>query len=159
MPVESNPANAYLRTKVLTASPEELRLLLLDGAIKFARQGSEGLASKNYEASYNGIIQCRNIVLELLTTIRPEFDPEMCERVKAVYAFMYTELVSAGMERNVTKLDAVVKLLEYERETWVMLMDKLAAERAAGDTAPAPAAAPSAGPPAANARTAISVQG
>ena len=127
MPVESNPANAYLRTKVLTASPEELRLLLLDGAIKFARQASEGLASKNYEASYNGITQCRNIVLELLTTIRPEFDPEMCERVKAVYAFMYTELVSAGMERNVTKLDAVVKLLEYERETWVMLMDKLAA--------------------------------
>ena len=159
MPVESNPANAYLRTKVLTASPEELRLLLLDGAIKFTRQGSEGLASKNYEASYNGITQCRNIVLELLTTIRPEFDPEMCERVKAVYAFMYTELVSAGMERNVTKLDAVVKLLEYERETWVMLMDKLAAERAAGDTGPAPAAAPSAAPPAANARAAISVQG
>lgn len=159
MPVESNPANAYLRTKVLTASPEELRLLLLDGAIKFARQGSEGLASKNYEASYNGITQCRNIVLELLTTIRPEFDPEMCERVKAVYAFMYTELVSAGMERNVTKLDAVVKLLEYERETWVMLMDKLAAERAAGDAAPAPAGVAPAAPPSANARAAISVQG
>lgn len=131
MTVETNPANAYLRTKVLTASPEELRLLLLDGAIKFARQGREGLAAKNYEASYNGISQARDIVMELLTSIRPEHDPELCERVKSVYAFMYTELVSASMEKSVTKIDAVIKLLEFERETWALLMDKLAAERGA----------------------------
>jgi flagellar secretion chaperone FliS len=140
MTVETNPANAYLRTKVLTASPEELRLLLLDGAIKFARQGREGLAARNYEASYNGISQARDIVMELLTSIRPEHDPELCERVKSVYAFMYTELVSASMEKSVTKIDAVIKLLEFERETWALLMDKLAADRGAG--APEPKARP-----------------
>jgi flagellar secretion chaperone FliS len=127
-----SPANAYLRTKVLTARPEELRLLLLDGALKFASQGREGLEKKNFEQSYNGISQCRNIVLELLTTIRPEFDPEMCERVKSIYAFMYTALVEASMERSIEKLDSVIKLLNFERETWVLLMDRLAAERAQG---------------------------
>ena len=130
MSVESNPANAYLRTKVLTASPEELRLMLLDGALKFARQGREGLAARNYEASFNGISQCRNIVLELLTTIRPEYDPELCDRVKGLYTFLYTELVEASMQKSVPKLDGVIKLLEFERETWVMLMERLAAERA-----------------------------
>jgi flagellar protein FliS len=130
MSVESNPANAYLRTKVLTASREELRLMLLDGAIKFATQGREGLAAKNYEASYNGISQCRNIVLELLTTIKPEFDPELCERVKAIYTFLYSELVEASLQKSVDKLDGVIKILNYERETWAMLMDKVAAERA-----------------------------
>jgi flagellar protein FliS len=138
MSAESNPANAYLRTKVLTASPEELRLMLLDGAIKFARQGREGLAQKNYEASYNGISQCRNIILELLTTVRPEPDPELASRVKAVYTFMYTELVNASIEKSTPKVDAVIKLLEYERETWALLMQKLAEERgAAMPTAPA----------------------
>ncbi len=125
MSVESNPANAYLRTKVLTASREELRLMLLDGAIKFASQGREGLSAKNYEASYNGISQCRNIVLELLTTIKPEFDPELCERVKAIYTFLYTELVEASLQKSVAKLDGVIKILQYERETWAMLMDKV----------------------------------
>jgi len=129
MSVESNPANAYLRTKVLTASREELRLMLLDGAIKFASQGREGLASRNYEASYNGISQCRNIVLELLTTIKPEFDPELCERVKAIYTFLYSELVEASLQKSVEKIDGVIKILNYERETWAMLMDKVAAER------------------------------
>jgi flagellar secretion chaperone FliS len=123
------PANAYLRTKVLTASPEELRLMLLDGAIKFASQGREGLQTRNHELAYNGISQCRNIVLELLTTIRPEFDPEMCERVKGLYAFMYTELVEASIGRDIARLDAVVSLLEYERETWQLLIRKLADER------------------------------
>lgn len=148
---ESNPANAYLRTKVLTASPEELRLMLLDGAIKFARQGRDGLVAKDFEASFNGISQCRNIVLELITTIRPEFDPELCERVRSVYTFMYRELVEASMEKSSQRVDAVIKLLEYERETWALLMTKVSQERAAGRT---PAAAEPAG-----ARPALSVQG
>jgi flagellar secretion chaperone FliS len=141
MSVESNPANAYLRTKVLTASPEELRLMLLDGAIKFARQGRDGLATRDYEASYNGISQCRNIVLELLTSIKPEPDPALAERVRAVYTFMYTELVKASMEKDLVKLDAVIKLLEYERETWALLMQKLADERGAPTAEPATVAA------------------
>ena len=134
-----NPANAYLRTKVLTASPEELRLMLLDGAIKFARQGRDGLTTRNYEASYNGVSQCRNIVLELLTSIRPDPDPDLASRIRAVYTFMYTELVNASMEKSVEKIDSVIKLLEYERETWVLLMQKLAEER--GVAPPEPAAA------------------
>ncbi len=153
MSLESNPANAYLRTKVMTASPEELRLLLLDGAIKFARQGRDGLATKNYEASYNGISQSRDIILELLTTIKPEYDPELCERVRAVYTFMYSEMVTASMEKSLPKLDSVIKLLEFERETWSMLIDQLAIERKTAGP-PAAVAAPAAPAP----RPAISFQ-
>lgn len=126
-----SPVNAYLRTKVLTASPEQLRLMLLDGAVKFARQGRDGLIARNHEAAFNGISQCRDIVLELLTTIKPEFDPELCERVKALYTFMYTQLVEASMERSTEKLDKVIGLLEFERETWVLLIDRLNEDRAA----------------------------
>ena len=151
MSVETNPANAYLRTKVLTASPEELRLMLLDGAIKFARQGREGLAVRDFEASYNGISQSRDIVLELITSIKPEHDPELCERVKAVYTFMYSEMVAASMEKNIPKLDSVIKLLEYERETWSMLMDQLASERGGSTVAPNSPAQP-------ESRAAISVE-
>jgi flagellar protein FliS len=153
-PSAANPANAYLRTRVLTASPEELRLLLLEGAIKFARQGREGLAAKDYEASYNGISQSRNIVLELLTTVKPEHDPQLADRVKALYTYMYVTMVEASMEKSVEKLDSVISLLEYERETWVMLMDQLAKERGgAGPESPAQAAE------AKPARPALSIQG
>jgi flagellar secretion chaperone FliS len=45
---------------------------------------------------------------------------------------MYRDLVEASMERSIEKLDGVIQLLEYERETWQLLMQKLVEERAAG---------------------------
>jgi flagellar secretion chaperone FliS len=136
------PANAYLKTKVLTAAPEELRLLLLDGAIRFATQGREGLTRKDYEAGYNGLSQCRAIILELITTIRPEADPELAARVRSLYTFMFSEIVEASFEKDPARLDNVIRLLQYERETWAMLHQKLAEERAGATAAPRPAADP-----------------
>ncbi len=138
-PRVSAQANAYLRTRVLTASPEELRLLLLDGAIKFANQGKEGLLHKDFEASYNGFSQCREIIIELLTSIRSEPDPALAERVKALYTFMYKHLVEGVHEKDITKIDAVIELLNYERGTWVLLMEKAANERAGEHALPAAA--------------------
>lgn len=136
--------NAYLRTKVLTAPPEELRLLLLDGAIKFAAQGREGLAVKNYEMSFNGISQCRDIVVELMTTIAPSVDPELASNIRGVLSFIFTELTEASLEKNPARLDRVIEILRFERETWALAMQKLAKERATEGVV-----APAAGAPAA----------
>jgi flagellar protein FliS len=141
-------ANAYLRTKVLGAKPEELRLMLLDGALRFAGQARAGLAAKDYEQSFNGFSQCRDIVMELMTSVRTDLDPELGERVRSLYAFMYSELVEASFERDADRLDKIVELLEFERETWRLACEKLAAERAADPTlGSAETPAPSAGHP------------
>ena len=95
MNADQQRANAYLQTKVLTASPEELRLMLLDGAIKFCRQGREGLAARNYEASYNGFTRCRAILVELITSMRTDVDPDLCGKVSSLYTFMIRELLEA----------------------------------------------------------------
>jgi flagellar protein FliS len=154
-------ANAYLRTKVMTASPEELRLMLLDGAIKFATQGREGMLKKDFEAQYTGISQCRDIVFELLTTIKADVDPDLASKVKALYTFLYTHLTEASFEKSITKLEKVIELLTYERETWVLLMQKVAEERGQGKIpeSSAPSAAQKAAPGAAPQRAALSVQG
>jgi flagellar secretion chaperone FliS len=123
------PVNEYLRTRVLTASPEELRLMLLDGAIKYAMQAREGLEAKNHEAAFNGFTNCRDVVTELMTSIRREPNPELADQVRAVYSYVFTLLVEAGFERDVSKLDSAIDLLQFERETWVLLMQKLTEER------------------------------
>ena len=125
-----NESNAYLRTKVMTASPAELRLMLLDGAIKFANQAREGLQAKDYEKSYNGFGSYRNIILELINGIRPEHDPDLAEKVRSLYLFIYSELVQASFSKDIPRLDKTIELIEYERETWAKLMEKLASEEA-----------------------------
>ena len=126
------PLNPYLRTKVLTSGPADLRLMLLDGAVKFARQGREGIAGKDFEAMFNGISQCRDIVVELMTSIGPEVEASLAHKVRGVFTFIFSELTSASMEKSVTRMDKVIGLLEFERETWAMLIEKLRAEQTGG---------------------------
>jgi flagellar protein FliS len=114
----------------MTAGPEELRQLLLEGAIRFLRQGIDGLNAKNYEQSFSGISQSRAIVMELMTSVRADQAPELAERVQSLYSFMYTELVEASFSKDVARLSKVLDLLEFERETWAMAMDRLRRERA-----------------------------
>lgn len=103
--------------------------MLLDGAVKFGKQGREGIATKNFEQAFTGLSSCREIILELLTSIRPEPNPELAANVRALYTFIYTQLIEGGHEKDLAKLDKAIELIEFERETWVMLMDKLAQER------------------------------
>jgi flagellar protein FliS len=121
-------SNAYLRTRVMSASPAELRLMLFDGAIRFLSQGLEGLETPDYEAAYDGYSKCQAIIVELLNALDPSQAPELCERLGALYSFMYTHLVDSLTEKDVAKGREVLSLLEYERETWRQVMEKLAAE-------------------------------
>lgn len=141
---DTNTANAYLRTKVMTASQEELRLMLLDGAVKFANQARAGLEQSHHEMTYLGFTQCRDIVLELLNTIHDEPAPEIAQSMKDLYTFMYSQLVKSSTDKDIAMLTEVIDLLNYDRETWVLTMAQVAADRenGIGIPTPTPAAIP-----------------
>lgn len=123
--MQSTP-NPYLKTRIMTASPQELRLMLYDGAIKFCHQARPALAQKEYESSYNALMRAQKIVLELSTSLNHDVAPELCEKLSALYTYIYRLLVDANMQRQVQPVDEAIELLEYERQTWQMLMQRLA---------------------------------
>jgi len=120
-PKQTNP---YLKTRIMTASPEELRLMLYDGALKFARQARSSLEQEDFEASYQSLMRAQKIVLELSTSLNHNAAPEICDKLSALYTYIYRLLVEANVEHDTKKCDEAVELLEYERETWQMLMQK-----------------------------------
>lgn len=103
--------------------------MLIEGAIKFARQGGEGIATKNWELAYNGLSRAKNILLELISSLRPEIAPDICAKLSSLYVFMYRRLLDANIEKNPKIVDEVVDLLEYDRETWLMVIEKHRAEQ------------------------------
>ncbi len=136
LPAAHNGASAYLRQRVFSAPPEELRMMLLEGALRFARQGADGLRERNFEKSYQGIHQCQDILMELINALRPEVAPDLCRRLAALYTFMYRRLMEASAARDASIVDEVIRLLEYENETWVLAIEKLREERAASRGGP-----------------------
>ena len=133
MHTPQNRANQYLATKVMTASREELRAMLLDGAVRFCTQGRDGLAAKNYEQAFNDFTRTRAIIVELITTMKPDQTPgadnSLVEQLRALYTYMLSRLVTASHEKNTAIADEVINLLSYERETWSLLMATVAAEQ------------------------------
>ncbi len=125
----ASETSAYLRTKVNTANPVELRLMLFDGAIKFAENARRGLQESDYETSYNGISRCQAILMELINSLCPDQDPDLCKKLSALYTFMYTRLIAASSDRDPAIVGEVLELLRYERETWSMLIEKLAQDQ------------------------------
>lgn len=105
--------------------------MLYDGAIRFCRQAREALDRKDYEASYNGLMRAQKIVLELSTSLKHEVDPDLCAKLSALYTYIYRLLVDANMNHTTQQVDEAVKLLEFERDTWRMLMQKLASDKGA----------------------------
>lgn len=125
------PSTEYLKTQVMTASPEMLQLMLWDGAIRFAEQGKDAILRQDTEGSYKALVRAQKIIVEISTALRREVDPDLCGKLAALYNFMYRRLVEANLQKNPAPLEEALKLMKHQRETWVMLMEKLAAQRAA----------------------------
>jgi len=124
-------AQNYLRTKVLTATPEQLQMMLYDGAIRFSEQARLALQDKNYEQSYHCISRAQKILAELSCTLKHEINPDLCSKLAALYTYAYKNLITANVEHKIEAMDEALNILRYQRETWAMLMDQLGKQKAA----------------------------
>ncbi len=119
--------NPYLRDAILTASPEQLQLMLYDGAIRFAMQAQDAIRAREIENTHNLLIKAQRIMIELQNGLRPEVAPELCERMGALYSFVYTKFVDANVQKDIGAIDDALSVLRRQRETWQMLVDKVQA--------------------------------
>ncbi len=139
----SQEANPYLRDAVLTASPEQLQMMLYDGAIRFTRQGMKAIEEQNWEECFNGFNRAQRVVLELLNALNHDVDRQLCSRMAGIYNFIYRSLVEACTHRDLVPARDALGLLEYQRDTWVLLIERLKQERGEEASAePASSASP-----------------
>ena len=129
--MSNQAATNYLRTKVLTATPEQLQLMLYDGAIAFTEQAKVALQKKDFEASYNGISRAQKIIAELSSCLKHDVAPELCGKLAALYNFVYRKLIEGSTEHKIEAIDDALEILRYQRETWAMLLDQLGKKKAA----------------------------
>ena len=127
-------SNEYFKTKVLTAAPEQLQLMLYDGAIRFCEQARPAILAGEIEKSFNLLTRAENILLEMCQGMRDELAPDTCRNMRDLYIFCYEQLVEANMKKDIAPLDDTLKILRHMRQTWVLLMEKLQQEKAGSIT-------------------------
>ncbi|MCR4803870.1 MAG: flagellar export chaperone FliS [Lachnospiraceae bacterium] len=123
MALANAAANAYLQTKIRTATPAELTLMLYDGAIKFCNMGKVAIENNDYEKANYYIQKAKNIIVEFRNVLN--FDYPVAKDFDRVYDYIYYVLVQANVKKDTKMLDEGLKRIKEMRETWVEVMDKV----------------------------------
>jgi flagellar protein FliS len=114
---------SYLESKVLTASPPRLHLMLVEGAIRFGRKAEQELAAGNEGYANEAMIRAIDVVAEMLAGVRHS-DSDINQKLADLYQFLFHTLTSAYVNTDPVKLADVLRILEFERETWQLACDR-----------------------------------
>lgn len=124
-----NMANRFKTDAISSAPPEELTLMLYDGALKFANIALIGIEKKDYEKVNNNCQKIRAIIRELQSTLN--FKYEIANTFNDYYEFILRRLSVANIKKDKEVMEEIIKLLRSIRDTWKEAMKKARAEKAA----------------------------
>src|SRR5687768_4944742 len=103
-----NGPNEYLVTQVMTATPQKLHLMLLEGALRQCERAQRMWSEGQDEAAGESLSKAQEILTELLAGLNYAQQPELARRIAAVYTFVFRALVVAQVRRQHSSLaDAV----------------------------------------------------
>jgi flagellar protein FliS len=118
-----HPSDAYLETQVHTASPIRLRLLLIEGAIRFYTQAKEQSAAGDLNAAAESGGRGHAILAEILSGMWSA-EGDLAKQQKRIYGFLMRLATTMQLRRDFSQADDVLKVLYEERETWRELVQR-----------------------------------
>jgi flagellar protein FliS len=116
--MQRNSLQQYRQIGVQTARPEQVLLMLYDGAINFCERAR--LAYERGDLATGGppVGRCQAILFELLSTLDRRHSPELCANLERLYAYMIRRLGEAQVARDATIVAEVKQLLSTLRDGW-----------------------------------------
>lgn len=115
--------NAYAQynaSKILTASPAELTLLLYEGAIKFGNIAIVKIEQNDIEAAHNNIIKVEKIIDYFRETLDMKY--EVAKDFERVYIYLSQRLLEANTKKDKEIVEEVVTHLRSMRDNWKEVM-------------------------------------
>lgn len=132
--------NQYLVNTVNAASPEQLMLMLYDGAVRFISLAIQAIDNGQIDKRALYINKTSAIVSEFAATLDHTQDPGLAENLDALYSYMLTRMMEANLKNETKPLQEVKTMLTDLRTTWAQAIEINKHERreAAGTVADPP---------------------
>lgn len=114
----SSAFDQYRQTAIQTAPPEQLVVMLYDGAIRFLEQAKLGL-QEGKDVS-EALSRAEDIIVELASSLNRGAG-EVADNLARLYDFWIQWLLQAQIRRDTTKIDEVLGMLRDLREAWASI--------------------------------------
>jgi flagellar protein FliS len=120
----------YRQTSVKTASPEQLIVMLYDGALRFLEQARVNIVDDKDPSEAIGRTQ--DIIAELMASLDRSAG-QIAENLHLLYEFWIQQLFKALIRRDLKAIEEVSSMVRDLRESWaIVAQQKRAAAVAAG---------------------------
>lgn len=122
--IQKNPYAAYNNSKIQTATPAELTLLLYEGAIKFTNIAIVAMEKNDVQKAHDNIMKTEKIIEEFQATLDHKYP--VAKDFEAVYSYLLKRLFDANIRKDPEILEEVLRHLRTLRDTWKEVMAKTA---------------------------------
>lgn len=117
-----NAYSQYSNSKILTASPAELTLMLYEGAIKFCNIAIMAVEQKEIEKANTNIIKVEKIIDYLRKTLDMKYP--VAQDFENIYVYLHSRLLEANVKKDVEILKEIKMHLNSVRDTWKEVMKR-----------------------------------
>lgn len=111
-----NPYSQYKQNSIMTASPQELNLMLYDGLLKFLKKAMYAIDDKNIQEAHNSITRTQDIIFQFMSVVDQSY--EIGQNLYSLYDFMNRRLIEANIKKDKEILQEVYDLVKELRDTW-----------------------------------------
>ena len=112
-----NAYNVYKNNSVNYASKDQLLLMLVDGAVKFAKIGRQAIIDKDIKKAHTNLMKTQEIFIELMVSLDMD-QTEWTKDLMQIYAYIKDKLVEVNMKKDIKIMDEILPLIEEVRDLW-----------------------------------------
>jgi flagellar protein FliS len=122
-----NPLAAYKETRVRTAGPGQLVVMLYDEAVKQCDRALELLDKDirkhpgNIEKTNAALTKVQDIITELMASLDFEAGGDIARDLFSLYVFFKKELMDANMAKDEARIRSVRGMLDELRSAWTTI--------------------------------------
>jgi flagellar secretion chaperone FliS len=106
---------------VLSAQPEQLIVMLYDGARRLLHQAAIAMGDGQVELAHRKLRRTEDILLHLREVLDMEQGGEIATHLQSIYLFCQSYLLKARLDRDPAKIDRVSALLGELRDAWATI--------------------------------------
>ncbi len=110
----------YNNSKIMTASPAELTLMLYEGAIKFCNVAIVAIEHQDINKSHANIVKTQKIIDYLRQTLDMSYP--VAQDFENIYVYLAQRLVEANLKKDKEILEEINGHLRSVRDTWKEVM-------------------------------------
>lgn len=120
MAMVGNPYAKYQNSKVLTASPAELTLMLYEGIIKFINMAITAIEEKDIPKANTNIIKAERVVDHLSATLNDKYP--VSKDFQNIYDCIMQALLQGNVKKDIEELKRALEYARMIRDTWKEVM-------------------------------------